>query len=390
MAAAVLLGVGTYLPLTLLAPLRPVVAELEFEQPTTPPPASYALPVNGISAFGLQDGTDLIAGQGADQSYPMASITKIVTALVVLDKYPLADGQPGPSVRMGRADLAFYEDYYLRGAKLLHVLEGWTFTERELLEIVLVDSAANYASSLSHWAFGSNTSYAAAARRWLDAHGLADIHVVEPVGLDERNTATPAALVELGRIALANPLVAELVGTQSLPMHDIGGLSNTNELLGSDGITGIKTGTLDDYGASLLFSTNLSIEGGTLPLVGAVLGSWDHSLLGNEVHTLLASVQNNYHRLQLVHQNDVFGSYTTPWGDTAEVIAANGADLVVWGDQSVELKVTVDDVTTASDGDEIGEAVFTSGDETITVPLLLKGSIEDPGFWWRVGHPGQL
>jgi D-alanyl-D-alanine carboxypeptidase (penicillin-binding protein 5/6) len=389
-SAAIVIGIGIYLPLTLLAPLPSTVAELAFEQPTTPPPASYALPADGISAFGLQDGTGLIAGQGADQSYPMASITKIVTALVVLEKYPLGEGEPGPSVRMGRVDLAFYEDYYLRGAKLLHVLEGWTFTERELLEIVLVDSAANYASSLSHWAFGSNANYTTAARRWLDAHGLADITVVEPVGLDARNTATPAALVDLGRIALANPLVAELVGTRSLPMHDIGGLENTNELLGSDGITGIKTGTLEGYGASLLFSTTLSIEGGTLPLVGAVLGAWDHSLLGNEVHGLLASVQNNYHRLPLVHRYDVFGSYSTPWGDTAEVIAANGADLVVWGDQAVELQVAVDDVTTASDGDRVGEAVFTSGDETIRVPLLVRGAIEDPGFWWRVGHPGQL
>ncbi len=388
MAAAILLGIGTYLPLTLLAPLEPAVATVEFEQPAVFPAASYTLPPNGISAFGLRDGSELIAGQGADQSYPMASITKIITALVVLEKYPLAEGEQGPSIRMGRADLAFYEDYYLRGAKLLHVLEGWTFTERELLEIVLVDSAANYASSLSHWAFGSNANYAAAARRWLDAHGLADIRVVEPVGLDARNTATPAALVQLGRIAMANPLVAELVATESLPMHDIGGLDNTNELLGVDGITGIKTGTLDGYGASLLFSTNLSTDGGAVPLVGAVLGSWNHSTLANEVHALLVSVQDNYHRITLVSKSHVYGSYTTPWGDTAEVVAAKGEQLVVWGDQQVEAELSVESVTTASDGDRVGEAAFTTGDATIRVPLIIDGTIEDPGFWWRVGHPG--
>jgi D-alanyl-D-alanine carboxypeptidase (penicillin-binding protein 5/6) len=48
----------------------------------------------------------------------------------------------------------------------------------------------------------------------------------------------------------------------------------------------------------------------------------------------------------------------------------------------------VGEVTTASDGDDVGRAVFTSDDATITVPLIVSGQIEDPGFWWRIGHPG--
>ena len=45
-------------------------------------------------------------------------------------------------------------------------------------------------------------------------------------------------------------------------------------------------------------------------------------------------------------------------------------------------------MTTASDEDEVGRAAFTTGEETITVSLILDGKIEDPGFWWRIGHPG--
>jgi hypothetical protein len=54
-AAAILLGIGTYLPLTLLAPIKAAVADVELEQPPVYPAASYTLPVNGISAFGLQE-----------------------------------------------------------------------------------------------------------------------------------------------------------------------------------------------------------------------------------------------------------------------------------------------------------------------------------------------
>lgn len=388
MAAAILLGVGTYLPLTLLAPLEPTAAVSAAEEPAATPPVSYRLPAAGISALGLRDGTELLASEGADEAYPMASITKIITALVVLEKYPLAAGESGPSVRMGRADEAFYEDYYLRGAKLLRVVTGWTFTERELLEIVLVDSAANYASSLSRWAFASDANFAAAARKWLSARGLTGITVVEPVGLDPKNTATPAALVQLGRIALADPLVADLVKTTTLSMHDVGTLENTNELLGTDGVTGIKTGTLDDYGASLLFSAEVSTLGEPVALVGAVLGSGNHNLLNQEVRTLLASVQANYHTVTLTTRDQVFGSFTTPWGDTADAIVETSESMIVWGDQPITMQVDIDSVTTAFEGDRVGLVVFTSGGQTVRVPLVLTHDIEDPGPWWRIGHPG--
>ena len=148
--------------------------------------------------------------------------------------------------------------------------------------------------------------------------------------------------------------------------------------------------TLEGYGASLLFSTNLSTAGGSLPLVGAVLGSWDHAMLANDVHALLESVQDNYHQVELVKKYHVYGTYTTPWGDTAQVIAGEGEQVTVWGDQPIRLELSVDDVTTTSDGDEVGRAAFTTGDATITVPLVVNGEIEDPWFWWRVGHPGLI
>jgi D-alanyl-D-alanine carboxypeptidase (penicillin-binding protein 5/6) len=268
------------------------------------------------------------------------------------------------------------------------VLAGWTFTERELLEIVLVDSAANYASSLSYWAFGSNANYAAAARRWLDARGLSGIQVVEPVALDPRNTATAADLVALGRIALADPLVAELVATKNLSMHDVGGLENTNELLGTHGINGIKTGTLDDYGASLLFSADVPTLGDTVPIVGAVLGSGSHELLNQEVDALLTSVQANYHRVTLATPGDVLATYTTPWGESIDAIVRGNASMVVWGENEFSVGVELKPIETAAKGDVLGRATFAAGDQTAEVTLVASGDLEGPDGWWRLTHPG--
>jgi len=47
-------------------------------------------------------------------------------------------------------------------------------------------------------------------------------------------------------------------------------------------------------------------------------------------------------------------------------------------------------VGTGKAGGDVGEVVFTAGDQTVTVPLELSSTIEDPGPWWRLGHPGLI
>ena len=62
----------------------------------------------------------------------------------------------------------------------------------------------------------------------------------------------------------------------------------------------------------------------------------------------------------------------------------------MWGDTPVEMRVNADPVGTGEAGGDVGEVVFTAGDQTVTVPLELSATIEDPGPWWRLGHPGLI
>jgi D-alanyl-D-alanine carboxypeptidase (penicillin-binding protein 5/6) len=392
--AAVALGTLLYLPLTLLAPIEPAAAQIVAVQPDATPPAALDWPGYGRGAIGLLDDDEVLASYGGDEPRPIASITKIVTALVVLDQHPLAAGEAGPAIKMGAADVALRSHYYdVYRAKVFPVWAGLTFTERELLDLALIESAANYAGSLSTWAFGSDAAYAAAARAWLDAHGLTDISIVEPTGLDPANAATPTALLELGRIALANPVIAEIVGTRELTVHDVGLLENTNELLGTSGVTGIKTGTLDDFGSNLLFSANVpTADGGQLAIVGVVLGGPGpkHDILDADITELLASIQSTFHLVSLTDAGETFANYDTEWGQTSAAAAETTASVVVWGDTPVDMRVNADRVGTGKAGGEVGEVVFTAGDQTVTVPLELSTTIEDPGPWWRLGHPGLI
>src|SRR5690606_11040347 len=104
---------------------------------------------------------------------PMASITKLVTALVVLDAHPIAAGEAGPEVTMTPSDVSIYRTYDNLGASVAPVRAGEVYTQFELLQIMLIDSAGNYAVSLVNWGFGSEAAFVDAARTWLAEQGLA-------------------------------------------------------------------------------------------------------------------------------------------------------------------------------------------------------------------------
>jgi D-alanyl-D-alanine carboxypeptidase (penicillin-binding protein 5/6) len=383
---AVLAGIA-YLPLTLFAPVTETAAALEVPSIATPPAAETTLPSYGASAIAAIGYDGLLAQAGTPDAVPMASITKIVTALTVLDAHPISDDDPGPAVTMSAADVASYRDYIARNGSVAPVSAGWTFTERELLEIMLIDSANNYATTLATWAFGSTDAYLAAAQAWLAKNGLSSITVVDTSGLDPGSTGAVGDIVRLGELALENPVMAEIVGTKSIEIHDIGTVENTNGLIGHEGIDGIKTGTLDSFGANLLFSSSIEVGAETIELVGVVLGGPDHPTINAAITELITQAKAGFHEIQLVAAGDVLASYTTPWDAEAHAVAGESAAVVVWGDTPVTATATVNGIRLAREGDSVGQAVFTAGQQTVTVPLVLSTDVEDPGPWWRLGHP---
>src|SRR5690606_30620282 len=110
------------------------------------------------------------------------------------------------------------------------VRAGLSLTEYQTLQAVLVASANNYTRSLALWAYGSDQAFASAAADWLARHNLDSTTIVEPTGIDPRNQSTVADLLELAKIALAHPVMAELVSTTSANLPYIGEINNTNKI----------------------------------------------------------------------------------------------------------------------------------------------------------------
>ena len=319
-----LLGGIAYLPLTLFAPVEDIEADVSTPTIAAAAPATLTMPTGAASAISAVGTDGVLAQAGSTDALPMASITKIVTAMTVLDAHPLAADEPGPAITMTADDVALYRRYDSLGASVAPVTAGVVYTERELLEIMLIDSAGNYAQTIGNWAFGSEEALVAAMRAWLDKNGLNGVAVVEPTGRDAGNRASASDLLRLGELALANPAIAQIVAIPSLEIHDVGLVENSNKLLGDNGIDGIKTGTLNDFGANLLFSADLPVGSTTVPLVGIVLGAATHSELNAAVRSLIAEVQAGYHEVPLIAAGDAVADYATAWGASSSAVTVTG------------------------------------------------------------------
>ncbi len=389
-AALVVLATAFYLPLTLLAPVKPIAAAVVTYTPpaVVQPPVTF--PAYGASGVGAIGYPGVLASAGSTDPLPIASISKVITALVVLDAHPLALGEAGPDITFGDIDQGYYDAQLADGGVVESVSPGQVMSQRNVMNVMLLESANNYAESLATWAYGSEAAFVDAARTWLAAHGLTSTTIEEPTGVSPNNRSTVPDLIELARLAEQDPVVAEITSTQTMDVPGIGTIQNRNELLGVDGVDGIKTGTLDEAGSCLLFSQERTVGSTTITIVGVVLGGPDHDTIDAAIQSLLAQVDAGFTDVTLATAGQEFASYESPWGDAASAVAANDASIAVWSATPVSVDVSANPVHLADAGADVGKAVFTVGTRTVTVPLTLSAPIDDPGPWWRLTNPAKL
>ncbi len=308
----VVLGVGV--PYALLGPLPAADAAISADLATTTTAAKVAFPDFGHSAVGVVGIKGVLATSGSQEQRPIASITKVITALTVLEKFPLRPHHGGPTITFTQKDVGYWQQVLADDGSAEPVEVGMTMNEVDALETMLLPSANNYAESLAVWAYGSVPKYLVAARAFLKTHGLTHTKLVDSNGLGDGDQSTPSDLVALGELALANPVLAAIVGEATATEPTIGDVLNTNALLHHYGVNGIKTGTTDAAGACLLFSAKRTVNGRTVQIVGVILDATTHAQIDAVVPKLLDSVQKGLHDVPLASKGEVIGTYRTAWG----------------------------------------------------------------------------
>lgn len=385
--ALIALLIAVYAGTTLLWPLyavAPKVGALAV-QPIAAPAAAPAWPAAGSAAIEVA-GIGTLASTGDPDA--MASITKVVTALLVLDQMPLAVGEQGPEFRFTYSDRAHYWNLLENDESALDVPVGGTLSEYQLLEGMLIGSAGNYAERLAGNLWPSDAVFADAARTWLSAHGVPGITIVDPTGIESGNTASPASLITLAEHALANPVIAEIVAKPSVELPGAGVVQNTNALLADAGVLGIKTGSLDRF--NLLSAKQVTVGQTTVRLYASVLGQPTGDDRFAASRALYAQLEQELQLRPSVTAGTVAGVVTTRWGERIDIVTAQDADVILWngGTGTVATTYALGDHRTS--GDTVGSLTVTGPLDTTEVPLRLAADVEPPSAWWRLTHPLDL
>ncbi len=248
-------------------------------------------PVNGSGAVGATGYNGVLAKYGDQSARPIASLAKIITALVVLQKKPLIDEEDGPNIKFTQSDQEIYNQELAAGAAVKPVSIGGSMTERQALETMILPSAANYSITLAVWAYGSVDAYLSAANDWLTDNDLTQTKVVDTSGLLSGNVSSPSDLIMIGKLALTNSTLASIVAMKQVTVPNVGTISNGNALIGKDGINGIKTGLTSDAGACILFSSIINVGDKRVTIVGDLLGADDRGQQNSDVIKLIDSVR---------------------------------------------------------------------------------------------------
>ena len=331
---------------------------------------------------------EYLAGDDASRELPIASTTKIMAALVVLD-----GADPEEEVTVSEDAAAYATPAYSN----VGLLPGDALSVRELLMAALISSGDDAAYALAEHVGGGGEAgvndFVTRMNEKARALGLEHTHFENPVGFDERGHYSSAQdLATLAQAAMLNPEFREMVSTPYATIHTRDReipLSNTNLLLSTYGpATGIKTGTTPGAGESLVSSAARGDE------------SYVCVILDSQEERFAASVRAlrygfaAYDRTDLVVEGKRYATVGVPYRrDESVDLVAKGSVAGLTGaspevERDVELAADLPD--SAAAGTRLGRVVVeVDGDRVGQTPLVAKKGYERASLgervWYTVG-----
>jgi D-alanyl-D-alanine carboxypeptidase (penicillin-binding protein 5/6) len=317
----------------------------------------------------------------------MASITKVVTVLTVLQRKPLTSGE-GPRYHFTAKDRVIYHGYLMRNESALDVPVGGSLTEYQMLQGILIGSASNYADRITKDTFGSRAAFVAAAKQLLHKNGITGITIVDPTGFERGNKATPAALMKLAALAMKDSTVASIVGMPKVTLPGAGVVHNTNGIVTDDGVDGLKTGTLVGY--DLLAGKTIQVNGITVRLFATTLYQPSEDARNHVTRNLFAQLEKQLRVKPSVTRGTEVGEVRTVWGETVPVVAAGDAGVILWNGDAAELSTTFAMHDQRDKGSVVGSLRAVGPLDSAKVDAVLAHDVEPPSAWWRLTHPQLL
>jgi serine-type D-Ala-D-Ala carboxypeptidase (penicillin-binding protein 5/6) len=229
---------------------------------------SVMWPQQGQAAVVLGNGRPAVSPH--EHPAPIASLAKVMTAYLTLERYPLGVAQDGFTVTVTAAQAHAEAEQAAENQSGVAVSAGEQLTERQLLEALLIPSGNNIAWILATEVAGNEARFIAEMND--AAHGLGMDHTVytDPSGFDPGTVSTASDQLRVFEQAMRFAVFRQIVAMPSVTLPVAGTLTNFNPLI-ADGYAG-KTGSDSAAGGCLAFFTQVTVAGHAQTAVGVVMG----------------------------------------------------------------------------------------------------------------------
>ncbi len=257
---------------------QPSTSTTSLTQLDVPAATSIAWPHVGSAAL-------VIPALGYERSYhnevvPIASLTKLMTAYVTLQKLPLDPGKVGPCLRVNAGDVVNYEADRNNGESSAAVALGETLCENQLLAGLMVHSACNFATMLANLAWGGTTAFVQHMNADAKALGLTGTHYADASGVDPASVSTALDTGELASLLMESPVIREIAAQSSVTLPVAGTLGSYTPFIGTNNVVGVKSGRTQAAGGCDVMAMTFTLNGRTELAYAVVLGAQGGDLLG--------------------------------------------------------------------------------------------------------------
>lgn len=269
----------------------------------------------------------------AEHVVPIASLTKMMTALVTLNKLPLRPGQRGPCLTISPQDVANWQYDTHSDQSNVKVAVGEELCESDLLTGLLVRSANNFADLLATMVSGSIPAFVAEMNR--EASFIAPhTTYVEPSGYDPGNVSTPLDQISVAQHLMAYDFAREAVSHREVAIPVAGVVHSYTPFVGTHGVIGVKSGRTGSAGGCVVLAIRQKIDGQTVVVYSAAFSQFGGDVLAKAGTAGVSLGTDALAHLQIdeLRVGQHVGSVT--WGSTrASLVVLRTTPIVNWRGQ---------------------------------------------------------
>jgi serine-type D-Ala-D-Ala carboxypeptidase (penicillin-binding protein 5/6) len=325
-----------------------------------------------------------LAGKNPDKRLPIASTTKIMTALLAFEDGANLNEEVAISGQAERFVGSAYSN--------IGLIEGERLSVKELLEAALVPSGTEAVYALAEsLGDGSVDGFVEEMNQEAESMGLRNTHFENPAGINARGHYSSARnLATMARAAMEYPLFADIVDSEeatiSTQTREIEVLNTNNLLYTYEQANGVKTGTSPEAGPCLVASATSGDES----YIVVVLDAAGEEYRFEAARTLLEFAFNDYDRRALARKGQVYEELTLPFRreESVGLVAARDVPGPAGPGLEVERRVTAKEAPPAAKpGQELGTVeILVDGKSVGSSPLLTRRGYEEASLWQKIRY----